>query len=126
MLDTQLGGGFLKKSRDAPSAVGKAAGKLKAVFGLEAFRPDTPAGVPLHHLFQKAGGGASGRLRAGGRKAEPGEVVNGGVLERALRPLGTAALFQAVPRLRRTGPWISPAHTWVSFGSALVCWFGWL
>ena len=48
MLNTQLGGCFLKKGLHIPFTVGKAVGKLKAVVGLDAFHPDTPMGIPLY------------------------------------------------------------------------------
>ena len=92
MLDTQLSGGFLKKGLNIPFTVGKTVSKFKAVVSLDTFHANAPAGIPLHQPLQKVGGGAGGLLRIGGQEAEPGELVNGGILEQAqLRVCDTAA-----------------------------------
>ena len=83
MLDTQLSGGFLKKGLNIPFTVGKTVSKFKAVVSLDTFHANAPAGIPLHQPLQKVGGGVGGLLRIGGQEAEPGELVNGGILEQA-------------------------------------------
>ena len=42
MLNIQLSGDFLKKSRDIPFASGKTVRKLKSVVGLDTFNADDP------------------------------------------------------------------------------------
>ena len=51
MLDTQLSGGFLKKSLDIPFSVGKTVCKFKTVVGLDTFHTNTSACIPLHQPF---------------------------------------------------------------------------
>ena len=81
VLDTKIMGGILKKSLDFPFAVGKTVGKFRTIVRLDALHLDPSAGIPLHQTFQEVGGGVGGLLRIGGQEAEPGELVNGGVLE---------------------------------------------
>ena len=83
MPDAQLSGGFLKKGRDIPFTVGKPVSKFKAVVSLDTFHANAPAGIPLHQPLQKVGGGVGGLLRIGVQEAEPGELINGGILEQA-------------------------------------------
>jgi len=91
MLDTQLSGGFLKKGLNIPFTVGKTVCKFKTVVGLNTFHTDTPAGIPLDQAFQKVGGGIGRLLRIGGQETEPGELVNGGILEQAQLRVSNAA-----------------------------------
>ena len=91
MLDAQLSGSFLKKGLDIPFTVRKTVGKFKTVVGLDAFHTDTPAGIPLHQPFQEVSGGVGGLLRIGRQKAEPGELVNGGILEQVQLRVSDAA-----------------------------------
>ena len=91
MLDAQLSGSILKKGLDIPFAVGKAVGKLKAIVCLDTFHTDSPACVPLHQTLEEVRGGIGGLLGIGGQKAEPGKLVNSGVLEKTqLRICDTA------------------------------------
>lgn len=57
MQDTQLSGGFLKKSGDISFAVGEVVGELKAIVSLDTFHMDPPAGVPLHQIPEEVSGG---------------------------------------------------------------------
>lgn len=91
MLDAQLSSGFLKKGRDIPFAVREAVSKFKAVVRLDTFHPDSPAGVPFHQALEEVSGGIGGLLWIGGQKAEPGELINGSVLEQAQLRIGNAA-----------------------------------
>ena len=86
MPDTHLSCGFLKKGLDIPFAVGKTVCKFKTVVGLDTFHANAPAGIPLDQAFQKVGGGIGRLLRIGGQETEPGELVNGGILEQGRRP----------------------------------------
>ena len=91
MLDAQLSGSILKKGLDIPFAVGKAVGKLKAIVCLDTFHTESPACVPLHQTLEEVRGGIGGLLGIGGQKAEPGKLVNSGVLEKTqLRVCDTA------------------------------------
>lgn len=83
MPDAQLSSSFLKKGRVIPFAVREAVGKLEAIVSLDAFHTDSPADIPLHQALEEVSGGIGGLLRVGGQKAEPGELVNGSVLEQA-------------------------------------------
>ena len=83
VADAKISGSLFKKGLDIPFAVGKTVCKFKTVVGLNTFHTDTPAGIPLHQPLQKVGGGVGGLLRIGGQEAEPGELVNGGILEQA-------------------------------------------
>ena len=107
MLDTQLSGGFLKKGLNIPFTVGKTVSKFKAVVSLDTFHANAPAGIPLHQPLQKVGGGAGGLLRIGGQEAEPGELVNGGILEQAQFRVRDAAagddLYIYLDSFSRTG-----------------------
>ena len=92
MPDTQLSGGFLKKSGDISFAVREAISKLKAIIGLNALYTNAPAGIPLHQPLQEISRGVRGLLRIGGQKAQTGKLVNSGILEQAkLRIRDTAS-----------------------------------
>lgn len=73
----------LKQSRDILFAVREAVGKLKSVVSLNTLYPDSPACVPFYQFFQEISGGVGGLFRIGGQKAQPGELINGSVLEQA-------------------------------------------
>ena len=91
VADAKISGGFLKKGLDIPFAVGKTVCKLKTVVGLDTFHANAPAGIPLDQAFQKVGGGIGRLLRIGGQETEPGELVNGGILEQAQLWVSNAA-----------------------------------
>ena len=91
VADAKISGGFLKNGLDIPFAVGKTVCKLKTVVGLDTFHANAPAGIPLDQAFQKVGGGIGRLLRIGGQETEPGELVNGGILEQAQLRVSNAA-----------------------------------
>ena len=80
MPDAQLGSGDLKQGGQIPPAVGETIGKLKTIVRLDAFHPDTSAGVPLEQLLQEIRGRKGVLLRIGSQKSQAGKLVNGGVL----------------------------------------------
>ena len=65
MPDAQLGSGDLKQGGQIPSAVGETIGELKTVVRLDAFHPDTSAGVPLEQLLEEIRGRKGVLLRIG-------------------------------------------------------------
>ena len=89
--DAKISGSLLKKGLDIPFTVGKAVCKFKTVVGLDAFHADALAGIPLDQAFQEVGGGVGGLLRIGGQETEPGELINGGVLEQVQLRVSNAA-----------------------------------
>ena len=92
MPDTKLGRRLFKQSRQVTLTVREPIGKLKAVVRLDALHFYTSALIPFCQLPQEVRGGISGLLRIGGEKAQPCELVDGGVLEQAkLRICDTAA-----------------------------------
>lgn len=62
-------------------AVGKTVCKLKPVVGLDTFHPDSPAGIPLHQLFQEISRGVGLLFRISSQKAQTGKFINCGILE---------------------------------------------
>ena len=97
MLDVQVSSRFLKQGDAVTLAVGKAAGKLKAVAGLDTFHSDSPAGVPLHQSLLKVCRGVDGLLRTGRQKAEPGELVHSSILERTQPCVSHIAARRGLP-----------------------------
>ena len=83
MLNAQLSSGFLKKGLDIPFTVRKTVCRFKTVVGLDTFHMDTSSDIPFHQPFQEVCGGVGGLLGIGGQEAEPGELVNGGILKQA-------------------------------------------
>ena len=83
ILNAQLSSSFLEKGLNIPFTVRKMVSKFKTVVGLDTFHTDTSSGIPFHLPFQEVGGGVGGLLRIIGQEAEPGELVNGGILKQA-------------------------------------------
>lgn len=70
-----------KQSGAIPLAVGKTVCEFKPVVSLDTFHPDSPAGIPLHQLFQEISRGIGRLFWISGQKTQTGKFVDRGILE---------------------------------------------
>lgn len=81
VADAQLRGGGFKQGGQVALGIGEAICEFKPVICLDTFHSDAAAFEPGICLLKEVGGGISGLLLIGSKKAQARELVDGGVLE---------------------------------------------
>jgi len=83
VMNMQSGSSNFKQRMNIAFAIRKAIGEFKTIVCLYTLHVDSSPLIPEGKLLEKISRGISGLLFIGSEETEPGEFVNGGILEQA-------------------------------------------